>query len=397
MALDSGNKVLFCGLEDERGYMARAIAAKMFVTAIDNSEARIRAAAQKNIEIMRGSTSVIPVRENTYDVAVAINYLHEVDPSFHVQIATELGRVARRVVVVEPAPPSDAFGKRLAGLYSRAKRDIGQFEFYQTLDYWKKLVSGVKAEIGNVSLAFPKAPPADFLDDTVRLIIDAMRVEAAPQEYLDELEQIAATSTGAILPPARFIITGANPGEMPVSRVSDDDPAVVAARPRRGTTRQAEVITGDTGAPGLRALAPSLVLEQAEPTVVQRIAAARPLPFQPAAPPLETVAPFVAFAPGSPAASAAPSPAQSSVPSPAPVAPPAAAPAPSFGPGAVAFSPQRVGINAPNQVAAAPMSGASPVAANPFGLPPMPQKSAAAGPGWQWEPPENEASAEDLS
>ena len=93
---------------------------------------------------MRGSATMIPASTNAYDVAVAMHYLHEIDPGFHAQVVGELARVAKRVAIVEPSPPADPLGKRIAALYARAKRENGQFEGYQPIEYWRKLLAIVE-------------------------------------------------------------------------------------------------------------------------------------------------------------------------------------------------------------------------------------------------------------
>src|SRR5579883_1664390 len=147
LALSAGESVVFCGFTGNADYIRRAIQIGCKVSVIEARESIIRENADLPVRTIRGSTSVIPARENAFDIAVAVGYLHEVDPSFHSQIIAELGRVARRVAIVELAPPSDPLGRRIAALYSRAKREFGSFEHYQGIDYWKKLLAIVKVEI----------------------------------------------------------------------------------------------------------------------------------------------------------------------------------------------------------------------------------------------------------
>jgi hypothetical protein len=134
-----GAKVLVCGFGPDGAYVQHAIDGGANVTVIEHRQEEINRFNKLDAKLLRGSTSVIPAKDNSFDLAISYHYLHEIDPFFHSQVLSELGRVARRVAVIEPAPPADPLGKRIALLYSQAKRELGQFEYYQPLEYWKKL------------------------------------------------------------------------------------------------------------------------------------------------------------------------------------------------------------------------------------------------------------------
>ena len=120
MSLVAGERVLFCGYANDGAWVRRAIEIGVDVTVIESDADRLAQLAEARIPTLRGSTTQIPARDTTYDAVVSFHYLHEIDPTFHTQIVSELARVARRIVVVEPVPPADALGKRIAELYLRA-------------------------------------------------------------------------------------------------------------------------------------------------------------------------------------------------------------------------------------------------------------------------------------
>ncbi|MDQ2992029.1 MAG: hypothetical protein M3R30_04315, partial [Candidatus Eremiobacteraeota bacterium] len=128
---------------------------------------------------------------------------------------SELARVAKRVAIVDPSPPTDPLGRRIALLYSQAKRELGQFEYYQPMEYWKKLLQAVKADVSQHVFAFSKVPPREYLADTIALLLDTMEVEEAPPQYLEELRAIAKRPGSMLLPQARYVLVGATVGELP--------------------------------------------------------------------------------------------------------------------------------------------------------------------------------------
>lgn len=351
-------KVLVCGYGPDGSYVQHAIDAGANVTVIEHRADVINRFSKLDAKLLRGSTSVIPAKDNTFELAISYHYLHEIDPFFHAQVLSELARVARRVAVVEPAPPADPLGKRIALLYSQAKRELGQFEYYQPLEYWKKLLQAVKADVSQHVFAFAKVPPREYLIDTVKLLLDTIEIEDAPREYMDELRAIANRSDAQLLPPPRYVLVGAAVGDL-----------LAPSFTPRLPTRKAVAVQPPPAAPEK----PAVVAAAKMPTPEVSPEAGYEMP--PVMTPPETIQPAAAAAPSPPPP---PPPVPKPKPAPAPAPPPAAPPG--FGlPGSTPFG-------APP----APPPGAPvPPGGSPFGVPfGQPQGAPPPLPGWQWEPPE---------
>ena len=343
LCIERGSAILFAGYGPEAHWVKRAIAVGANVDVIEHRESQIKRFGGLPAKLVRGSTSVIPAKENAYDVAVSIHYLHETDPFFHAQIVSELARVARRVAIVEPSPPTDPLGRRIALLYSQAKRELGQFEYYQPMEYWKKLLQAVKADVSQHVFAFSKVPPREYLADTIALLLDTMEVEEAPAQYLDELRAIAKRPGSMLLPQARYVLVGATIGELPVPSFS-----------RRGAVEPEPEASAASPAP-----------------------TAQPAPKQPTAPPTAYEKPITRdagyeFPPVDVPEAVAPS------------APPVTdfgipmEPPPAFVPG-LPF-----GAPTPPDVAPITEQPAPPPFGAPFAMPELEQPPGA----WQWEPPD---------
>jgi ubiquinone/menaquinone biosynthesis C-methylase UbiE len=361
-----GAKVLVCGYGPDGAIVKRAIESRANVSVIEHRDEPINRFANLGARLLRGSTSVIPAKDNSFDLAIAYHYLHEIDPFFHSQVLSELARVSRRVALVEPAPPVDPLGRRIALLYSQAKRELGQFEYYQPLEYWKKLLQGVKADVSQHVFAFGKVPPREYLADTVKLLLDTMEIEAAPKEFMEELRQIAQRSDVQLLPPPRYVFVGAAAGELlppsftPRLTRTPQPPAAPAAAtsvPKVVPPPETPAVNAQSGyeMPPIepRPMIPPDTIEPAPPVPV-----AEPQPPTPAPPPKK--------------------------PAPAPQPPPA--PAPAFG---LNFGlPQAPPAGTPPPPAPFGMPFATPGStpeAPGFGIP-----GSGPNPGWAWEPPEGE-------
>jgi hypothetical protein len=382
LALTAGESVVFCGFSGNIGYVRRALEIGCKVAVIEARETIIREYSDLGVRTIRGSTSVIPARDHAFDAAIAVGYLHEVDPSFHAQILTELARVAKRVAVIELAPPSDPLGRRIAGLYQRAKREFGSFEHYQGVDYWKKLLEMVKPDVAQSVFQFGKLPPIEYLIDTVDLLLDTIEAEDAPEEDVEELRRIAKRSNAMLLPQARLVLIGAAMGEIPKPTYSE---AAIAPAPTTTveTVRSTPVtpaISAPAPAPALAPAAAATTAPAAAPTVITSETMAPPTAPRPAATPVTAT--------------------------PQPVAQPAVPPA--FAAPELTLNPfglpdTQLQPTAANPRFAAPAPPSAPAAEHPpfgapFPVPPAPDASPfgasstgpAAVPGWTWEPPEDD-------
>ena len=208
LALRSGESVLFCGFANNVDWIKRAAAIGAQVSVISDSAAALDEYRDLPVTAVRGSTSMLPANDEAFDVTIAFHYLHEVDPLFHAAIVAELARAGKRCAIVEPAPPSDPLGLRIAALYSRAKRQLGQFENYHHSDYWRKLLSIAKRDVVAQTFTFARTPPPHAVRDTVALIIATMAAEETPESYLAELRALAARSDAQLVPQARYVIVG---------------------------------------------------------------------------------------------------------------------------------------------------------------------------------------------
>ncbi|HEX3551259.1 MAG TPA: hypothetical protein VHT53_12820 [Candidatus Elarobacter sp.] len=361
LALRSGERALFLGLANEGAWVARAVEIGVEATVLVTTGEQIAISERIGATPVRGSATMLGAPEGAYDVSVAMHFLHEIDPGFHAQAISEMARVGKRVAIVEPSPPADPLGRRIAALYARAKRENGQFEGYQPIEYWRKLLSVVKADVWQNLFTFTRVPSKRAVSETVTLILDAMAIEEMPAPYLEELRTMASRPDAQLLPLSRIVLVGTAAGEsLPAGSGAAFRPNVTPAPPPAAAV------------PAPRP--PSVPATPARPTVWTP---PQPLPDPPGwgfSEPAAPAPPPAAPPPPPPPAPAPPRPQAA----PAPPKPPAPAPPPPAAP-------------------PAPAPGAPPFGA-PFALPNEPAEEEAFGAtgeprtgfGWTWEPPEEE-------
>jgi hypothetical protein len=420
MALVRDERVLFCGFANDGAWVKRAAQIGVDVHVIESDEEKLAELSGLGVKTLRGSVTMIPARDNSFDAVVAFHYLHEIDPTFHAQIVSEIARVGKRVIVVEPAPPADPLGKRIAELYSRAKFEAGAWEEYQPIDYWRKLLAMVKADVVMQQFTFTRLAPRFAIEETVSLILEAMEIEEMPAGYLEELRELARQPDAQLSPLSRLVLVGA-PAGRPIRATAGtlfrEVDATEAARIAAAVSAVAAAVeaqpprppAGPTPAPRPAAAPGSFAsyMDDAEfPPVLPPPGAALPPAPPPVAPPPPPAAPApfapTPFAPAAAAPPAAPPPSPSAPPAPprpgdVPFGmPPAAADVPPFGlpaPGATpAFGiPDATPFGIPATGKPAPFGTpfALPDDPDPFGLTDDPEQRA--GYGWTWEPPEGQS------
>jgi ubiquinone/menaquinone biosynthesis C-methylase UbiE len=411
MALLRGERVLFCGFANDGAWVKRSTEIGVDVHVIESNEARLAALSDLGIKILRGSTTMIPARDASFDAVVAFHYLHEIDPTFHAQIISELARVGKRVIVVEPAPPADPLGKRIAELYSKAKFEAGAFEEYQPIDYWRKLLAMVRADVVMQQFTFTRVAPRFAIEETVSLLLEAMEIEELPEGYLDELRELARRPDAQLSPLSRLVLVGA-PAGRPIRAVAgtlfrDEEPAELARIAAAVSAATAAVEAAQAAAAAAVADGPvdpappgsfAAYMNDAEfPPVLPPPGSTLPPAAVPAAPPPGVPAVAGAVPPQPPPGRPQPPP---PTPGMAPFGAPPAGDVPLFGMPAAggatpAFGmpdPTPFGVPQPNK-STAPFGTpfALPDDPDPFGLTADPDERA--GFGWTWEPPEDQSAA----
>ncbi len=367
MALLQGERVLFCGFANDGAWVRRAAEVGVDVHVIESDERQLDRLNEFGYKTLRGSTTMIPARDSSFDAVVAFHYLHEIDPTFHAQIISEIARVGKRIIVVEPAPPADPLGKRIAELYSRAKYEAGAFEEYQPIDYWRKLLAMVKADVAMQQLTFTRLAPRFAIEETVSLILEAMEIEELPAGYLEELRELARSPDAQLSPLSRLVLVGAPAGRALHSTAGTlfrhAEPVELARITAAVSAAVTAAVSATEGAvaptPAGTATVPSYLDEAEFPPVIP-----------PAPPSVPGNIPFNASPAGDAPASVGPAPAAT----------------PAFG----MPDPSPFGVPQPNQNAA-PFGTpfALPEDPDPFGLTADPQERA--GYGWTWEPPDGSA------
>lgn len=148
---------------------------------------------QKNLCAMLAQcdASQLPFGDSIFGLAVAFFTLHETNPSSHHRIVSEMARIARNVMIVEPMPNQDAVNRKYDDIWSRAMHEIDRFEDYRELGYWENLLRecNLRVTVCEELRAMCKIPP-EKIGEFIKGTVAAMGSYGVPKKYVKELEDL---------------------------------------------------------------------------------------------------------------------------------------------------------------------------------------------------------------
>jgi len=187
-----GVKVLDVGIGEDAHSAKKLIGLGALVTAIDTDSKTLNKHRNLKIDLVQGGASQLPFISSEFDLSVAYFTLHEIDPNLHQKVVSELIRVSRSVMIVEPELGED----RLYGVYhdiwSRAMHSIGRFEDYRSITYWKMLLEECGADVAVCQkIAHEEKLMGIEADKFMKGLIGMVRNYGVPEGYVSEFRDLA--------------------------------------------------------------------------------------------------------------------------------------------------------------------------------------------------------------
>jgi ubiquinone/menaquinone biosynthesis C-methylase UbiE len=141
LEIRSGQKALDIGIGTKALSASGMLGQKLKVVGIDTDPECLTHSEKLGIPIHICDASSLPFEEGHFDISIAFFTLHEVDPKNHLSVISEMKRVSKKIVLVDPLPNNDEIGKIYDKIWHEAMDSVGRFEIYQSMDYWVNLVS----------------------------------------------------------------------------------------------------------------------------------------------------------------------------------------------------------------------------------------------------------------
>lgn len=148
---------------------------------------------QKNPDgiIVQCNASCLPFKNSVFDLSVAFFTLHEINPRLHLNVVSEMVRVSRKIMIVEPMPAQEHVNKRYDGIWRKAMHSIGRFEDYQEIMYWKKLMEkcGLRITICETFMGKNRMTSQE-IDELIKRTVILMNSYDVSKKYIEEIKDL---------------------------------------------------------------------------------------------------------------------------------------------------------------------------------------------------------------
>jgi len=189
--IDRGTRVLDVGVGREAHSLKKLLELGLVVTSIDVDLAALRKHDTRGASFVQCNAACLPLRKRTFGLSMVNFTLHEIDPILHQKVFAELCRVSERIMIIEPAPGTDSVYQRYQQIWTESMHSIGQFEDYQTVEYWIRLLKKYDAEIAvseqltsSIRVVGPEAKKY------MALVLEDMREEGVSEKYIKKMMTI---------------------------------------------------------------------------------------------------------------------------------------------------------------------------------------------------------------
>lgn len=148
---------------------------------------------QKNFDgmLVQCNVSYLPFKNSVFDLSVASFTLHEINPLLHLNVVSEMTRVSRKTMIVEPMPAQEHVNKRYDGIWCKAMHSIGRFEDYQEIMYWKKLMEkcNMRIVVCEKFRGKNRIPPQK-VDELIKGTVTLMNSYYVSKKYIEEIKDL---------------------------------------------------------------------------------------------------------------------------------------------------------------------------------------------------------------
>ncbi|PIV68007.1 MAG: hypothetical protein COS08_07470 [Euryarchaeota archaeon CG01_land_8_20_14_3_00_38_12] len=148
---------------------------------------------QKNLGniLIQCSALHLPFKSSVFVLSVAFFTLHEINPRLHLNVVSEMARVSRKIMIVEPMPGQEDINRRQDNIWSKAMHSIGRFEDYQEIMYWKKLMEkcGLRITICETFRGKNRIPPQK-VDEFIKGTVTLMNSYDVSKKHIEEIKDL---------------------------------------------------------------------------------------------------------------------------------------------------------------------------------------------------------------
>jgi ubiquinone/menaquinone biosynthesis C-methylase UbiE len=186
--LNPGDRVLDVGVGHTAYSRTKLIELGAKATSIDLDWLMLHKQKTTTADSVQCNAAEIPFRTKAFELSLAYFTFHEIDPALHQQTVSELCRVAKRIMVVEPNLGEDPLCRSFQNIWTESMHSINKFEDNKTMDYWTGLLKSCSVQLtivrnfsSSVRLHGPEAR------DYMKTVGDNLREDGVSEQYIKKM------------------------------------------------------------------------------------------------------------------------------------------------------------------------------------------------------------------
>jgi len=188
---DRGDSVLDIGVGRQAHSLVKLRELGISATSIDIDLEALRKHKKPGANFVQCNAAHLPFRNSIFNLSIANFTFHEIEPSLHQKVFSELCRVAQRVMIIEPAHGQDPVYRCFQKIWTDAMHSIGQFEDYAAIEHWTQLMRNCGAEI-LVSERFRSRERliGQEASEYMKAVLDDMHEDGVSPEHIEEIRKL---------------------------------------------------------------------------------------------------------------------------------------------------------------------------------------------------------------
>jgi ubiquinone/menaquinone biosynthesis C-methylase UbiE len=190
--IKQGAKFLDVGLGHTAHSLTKLVESGVAVTSIDIDFEILRLHRSNPANFVQGNAAQIPFKDDAFSLSLAYFTFHEIDPCLHMKAVTELCRVSKIIVIVEPAISEDPVYRIYQRIWTDAMHSIGKYEDIQPKDYWTELLYKGGAEtVTAKNLSYHVRLRGQESAEYVRAATEDLRDENLSEAFINKMRSLA--------------------------------------------------------------------------------------------------------------------------------------------------------------------------------------------------------------
>ncbi len=188
MDLNPDDRVLDVGVGHIAYSRNKLIELKTRLTSIDLNWSVLRKHMAVNANSVQCNASTLPFKDQVFVLALANFTFHEIDPALHHAVISELCRVSKRIMIVEPDFAEDPLCVHFQNIWTESMHSLNKFEDNKTIDYWIDLLRNCGLII-TVIKRFPSAVRLCGQEARayMKTVLENLKEEGVPARYIEKM------------------------------------------------------------------------------------------------------------------------------------------------------------------------------------------------------------------